>query len=515
MFSPQRSLTWLLACGLALALASPLGAQQVRKNLSQKQYQIGASCDFSVIPGVVYQGTERQISLAEIASYLAPVYWFSPDEPLLNDAEGADVMIPEALPFENAPNRPVVYYQFDNILVDETMEETALERDDRNRGNSMVDFEALGAFKLHFYAYFSQETGLGAHQHDIEAAEFKAVVIRSDGEFVRENTDAECVELNYMLLVTRVSAKAHGIIWFWNVIDTDNETRFPMHLLVEEGKHGLATDKNSDGYYTPGYDVSRHINDAWGTRDVISQGTLVSGGYQAWMTKVRHPQHRALPPQPQGSIGRARLDRRGYYDIPYAEYELRPFPSQERAAGDPGLLHFMEDKEVPGWPEVRTGQSVEDVLDWVDEGSVVKSLAISLYTDGDLGFSFTFPFFIIKNLEPEISSGFVVWRLYLKDQGLRDFGIMAMYVPSASRWIDTYFAAGYEWYEEGPKGQSQKFDDFVLETGLKFRVQIGSSPIKFLTFLTDFWGFRVGIKNYGFTDIERLTYVLEFGAGAW
>jgi hypothetical protein len=175
----------------------------------------------------------------------------------------------------------------------------------------------------------------------------------------------------------------------------------------------------------------------------------------------------------------------------------------------------MEAKYVEDWPKVRTGQSAEDVLDWVGEGSVVKSLAISLYSDGDVGFSFVFPFFIVKNLETNISGGFLVWRLYLKDFGLRDFGAMAMYAPSASRWFDTYFALGYEWYEEGPRDAPEKFDDFVLETGFKFRVQLGTSPLKFLTVLTDFWGFRAGVKNYGFTDIERLTYVLEFGAGAW
>ena len=114
-----------------------------------------------------------------------------------------------------------------------------------------------------------------------------------------------------------------------------------------------------------------------------------------------------------------------------------------------------------------------------------------------------------------MSGGFIVWRMYLKDDGLRDFGWMAMYAPSASRWIDTYFAAGAEWDEEIVDGERQQDVEFVLETGLKFRAQIGHSPLKFLTFLTDFWGFRAGIKNYGFFDIDRLTYVLEVGAGAW
>ena len=55
----------------------------------------------------------------------------------------------------------------------------------------------------------------------------------------------------------------------------------------------------------------------------------------------------------------------------------------------------------------------------------------------------------------------------------------------------------------------------VTQMGMKFRAQIGRSPLKFLGFLTDFWGFRAGIKNYGFFDIDRLTYVIEIGAGSF
>ncbi len=57
--------------------------------------------------------------------------------------------------------------------------------------------------------------------------------------------------------------------------------------------------------------------------------------------------------------------------------------------------------------------------------------------------------------------------------------------------------------------------DFVLETGIKFRVNLSGTPLKFLGFLTDFWGFRAGIKNKGFFSIDKLSYVLEFGAGVW
>ncbi len=67
----------------------------------------------------------------------------------------------------------------------------------------------------------------------------------------------------------------------------------------------------------------------------------------------------------------------------------------------------------------------------------------------------------------------------------------------------------------GGAGETETNASFVLETGIKFRVQLGSSPFKFLTVLTDFWGLRFGVLNKGFFDIDELTYVIEIGAGAW
>jgi hypothetical protein len=115
-----------------------------------------------------------------------------------------------------------------------------------------------------------------------------------------------------------------------------------------------------------------------------------------------------------------------------------------------------------------------------------------------------------------MSGGYILQRMYytFSNNSGDSFGWMAMYTNSASRWIDTYLAAGAEWQYAGTNSGENR-TDFVMETGLKFRAQIGHSPIKFLTFFTDFWGFRAGIKNYGFFDIDRLTYVLEIGAGSF
>ena len=495
-----------------------------------------ATCDFSNVPGAVWWGTRSQMTAREFASYVAPVYWFSPDEPLLAErtgtgrnrelASGAGIRIPEALPIEDQPDRPVVYYQIEE-LVEQAGQSIDGWTANADRNESVMDFRSVGAVKLSFFAYFSEEAGLGAHPHDLEAAEFRVGIARSGGEFLANYPEIQCSEQTYVILVHSVYAKAHGIVWFWNIVDVDEQTRFPMHLLVEEGKHGLATDKNGDGYFTPGYDVSRHVNDAWGVRDIISTGSLFSGGYQAFMTKVRQDEHRVFPPLPADSPARDFLESRGDYDDPYVEYELRALPPAELTEHDEGLHHFMVDKEVPGAPQRRYASDLRGFYDWAYEGEIVKSLGVAFRADGDLGFSFVFPLFIVKNFEMQLGGGFIVNRMYLKDKGLRDFGWMLMYTPSASRWIDTYVAAGVEWDsfdiqtdEEGNPLPPDQFitetdTDFVYEAGVKFRVNLSTSPMKFLGFLTDFWGLRAGIKNHGFFKIDKLTYVLEIGAGVW
>lgn len=522
----RRTVLTALTIFLAFLSTAPLSAQAT------------GQCDFSDLPGAVWWGTRSQMTAREFASYVAPVYWFSPDEPLLAAktetgrsrllASGADIRIPEALPFEDAPDRPVVYYQVEEIVQQTGVEIEGWVENETDINESIIDFRSVGAVKLGYFAYFSEETGLGAHAHDLEASEFRVGIARSNGPYVQENSDAECEELTYIIVVTSVYAKAHGIVWFWNIIDVDDQTRFPMHLLVEEGKHGLGTDKNSDGYFTPGYDVSRHINDAWGTRDIISTGALFSGGYQAFMTKVRQDEHRVFPPLPGDSPARQVMSASGEYDDPYVEYELRPLPPASMGEFDDHLHKFMSDKEVPGWPKRSYASDLQGFLDWVDKGNVVKSLGVALRADGDIGFSFVFPLFIVKNFEVDLGGGFLVHRMYLKDKRLRDFGWLVMYTPSASRWIDTYVAAGVEWdsydvVEDGPvptPAAEESFvtmtdTDFVFETGIKFRVNLSGSPMKFLGFLTDFWGVRAGIKNKGFFTIEKLSYVIEIGAGVW
>ncbi len=488
----------------------------------------GEACDYAGLPGFVWSGTESRHTVEEIVSYIAPVYWFSPDEPLLQGKKGAAIRMPEALPWEAKPDSPVVYYQVEEMIALAGASDRAYVPDTTDKANSMIDLSLVGALRIGYYAYFHAEAGLGAHDHDLEATEFKVVVLRSSGEYLREHSTIRCDEEMYILAVTRVTGKAHGIIWFWNVLNVDEETKFPMTLFIEEGKHAIGTDKNADGYFTPGYDVNTRVNDAWGTRDVISTWTLFSGGYQSYMTKVRYDDTRIFPPLPDDSPLTARVDS---ITTPgtYAVYELRPLPPASLAADDPHLYKFMSDKEVPDWPDIDQRSDLQGFVDWVEAGAAVKSLSIALRYSGDLGVTFVFPLFIVKNYEDPLSGGWLVWRMYLQDTDLRDFGAQLMYTPSASRWIDSYLATGVEWdvrncvasndpsgcpTDPAPGTTSTKAF-FTLETGIKFRVNLGGSNLKFLTFFTDFWGLRIGVLNKGFPDITNLSYVLEFGAGSW
>jgi hypothetical protein len=288
--------------------------------------------------------------------------------------------------------------------------------------------------------------------------------------------------------------------------------------MVEEGKHASISDMNGDGYYTPGYDVNVRTNDAWGLRDVIRTGELFSAKFEAWMAKVRRPEHKVLPPLPEDSPHRKKFERDGVYAPDNAVYRLRPMPAPEKAQPDKRLANDMRDYYSPNWPEVEGITTMEKFFDWWEAENFIHSLAIAARLDNDqLGVIFSFPLLIVKNVEAPLIGGWLVNRIYLQDKDLRDFGYNILYTPSASRFFDPYFSLGVEWDKfdiEGTKEVGQR-TDFVFETGIKLRGNVRFSPLKFLSVFADLWGVRLGIKNRGFMDITELAYVFEIGAGVW
>lgn len=502
----------------------PDGAAQVGP-VQSDEIQL-ANCEYSAVSGVMWYGVERQMTIQQLAEYAAPIYWFSPDEPSMDNRSGKRVRVPEPLPFEDVPDAPVVYYQFNTIYQRTDGDGAGYVSDDDEKASSIIDFHNAAAINLKYIAYFAEEEGLGGHAHDVEPAEFRLWIARTGSEKLAEELEeigysVQCDRPMYVVGVKRISAEAHGLQWFWNVLEVDQYTQFPFTLTVEEGKHGLCTDKNGDGVYTPGYDVNVRINDAWGLRDIIRGGTLFTGKFEAWMAKNRVPQHRVFPPLPEDSHVRQMFVEQhpldgGEYAPNNAVYELRPFPSSD-LAGEDALLHEkMSEKEEPDWPETPEMDDVASFSRWWSEGTALRSLAISVRYDGHAGLSWVFPLLVIRNFEEPLSGGWLVHRMYVTGPSLTTFGWQIMHMPSASRWFDTYVAGGVEFFQEvDAAGTAGRSTAPVVEVGAKLRANITKSPLKFLSFLTDFMGVRAGVLSRGVPNIENLRWVFEFGAGVW
>jgi hypothetical protein len=497
----------LLACAQAAAAtaarpgsAPPAADCCLHEELAQKR-------------GVIWTGADTTMTIERLAAYAAPILWFSPDEPLLKlrlkqgEARAKRILIPEPFPFEDDPGGPVVYYRVRRILhrVDEPRAGAHV-ADPVLRGQSTIDLAKISGIDLDFFFYYSKDFGGGTHVHDVESVETRLAVARRPG----------CAECPWVLGLLQATGKAHGIQWYDNTLAVDGGTSLPVHVLVEEGKHASCTDRNADGYYTPGFDVTERVNDAWGVRDTLGTGTFFTGQYQSWMTKVRAEDTRVFPPLPEDSPLREPLTRGGLYAPDNAVYLLRPFPGPERAA-PPDLRPYIADKGDPSWPEVAPDTDAERFETWLQDESFAKSWALSFRADGDLGLSLAFPLLVFKNVQDPLSGGWLVNRVYLKDTDLRDFGWLLHYTGSASRWVDGYAAAGWERdVVDEVDGVTRARNLFVTETGVKLRVNIHHTPLKFLAKLgTDFWGLRVGVRMVDMWDFDRIGYVFEFGAGSW
>jgi len=494
-----------LAVPAALLIAAIVGTSAAPADAAKRVPINAASvkcCDYESIRGLVYLGARNEMSFQEIASYAAPVLWFSPDEPLLAGKSGPDITIPTYFPFEDSVAAPVVYYRVRRILVRPNVDAGAVRVDRSDRPRSQVRINQIVGMDIDYFFYYPSEVGLGGHKHDVESVELKLVF----GS--RPDCEADC---RYGFLVDKVVGKAHGMLWYDNTLDPSVETRFPIHVLVEEGKHASCPDANGDGQYTPGYDVTERINDAWGVRDIIRGGALYTGGFQSWMAKNRRKQDRVFPPLPDDSRIREKL-KKGADPDGNAVYQLRPFPSVEKAA--PDLVRFIADKGDPDWPVVQEVGTLSDFGDWVSAESFIKSVSIAYRYDGQGrgGVSCTFPLFIVRPYNEPMGGGWINNRLYFKDYNLRDVGWQLQYTASASRWVDPYASAGAE-RDKRDDGGSVTYG--VVEQGVKFRVNMVHSPLKFLAKVTDFWGLRIGLKARGLFPVSDWNYVFEFGAGTF
>ena len=126
-------------------------------------------------------------------------------------------------------------------------------------GEEVVPLEKISYLHVRYLSYYPEDTGFGQHEHDVEVVEVELSVTPEVADRGR------C----YAIRVSRIAGAAHGSDWYTNVLDVGNDVDdlvLPPHVLVEEGKHASAPDRNADGWFTPGYDATLNANDAWGRK---------------------------------------------------------------------------------------------------------------------------------------------------------------------------------------------------------------------------------------------------------
>lgn len=498
--TPSTVIAGVLSASVSVAVAAAPAAAQAEAPPAVSQASCGcAPGDLEGLEtGVVWEGS-GPLGLADIASLTAPVLWFSTDEPLLGATAPS---IPAAHPCDAPAPGPVVYYQPARIAY------RGNEPISRAEQNGAAFFDKVDSVILAFFFYYPRDVGVGGHVHDLEGIELE----------IRLERDGPCRRVR----VERVEGLAHGNRWYANILVVRPDTRFPITVFVEEGKHASAPDRNADGHYMRGYDVTERINDAWGVRDSLGQGVLLTAGYNAEMTKPRDDAFRLLPPEEprlcvsgrRSSIGtRASIGR----------YELRPanlvptcaVPVNGKFLIDMMTAHgFGEAQE----PEQFEAGSLTRVLSRL--GGPDQWLSASLRGTGSrLGAAV-----VVKGID--LREGWLVPRLTVDN--VTASGEL-MYTPSASRWADPYVSMGVQRQfttvterrtidtEQGRVDVTVVLPpswDVALEAGLKFRAEI---PRKMRPFVLgyNFGGVRLGLRGVGVPTIERWQFVWEIGAGAW
>jgi hypothetical protein len=456
----------------------------------------GSVCPCPDEAGVIWSGREI-LSLHEIAGLAAPTLWFSPDEPLFRESQP----IPRAHPCDAPSSKPVVYYQAVEII--HRGREVALPPE-KDPGF----FEKVDRMILKYFFYYPEDIGLGAHTHDLEAVETEIRLSFANG----------C----YRVQVENVTALAHGSRWYSNRLTVGEDTKFPMTIFVEEGKHGSCPDRNSDGIYTRGYDVNNTVNDAWGVRDIMGSGLLLSSAYSTEMTKPRRDDHRLYPPETDLSCVNSTHSSTAGRSEGLGRYELRPGNQVPRCESIPTageyLISLMDDHDF--------GQEKEPDQASSDVSVALKSLkspssfmSVSLRTEGRLGAALVF-----RGLD--LSQGWIVPKVNVNSFSV---SLGAMYTPSASRFFDWYLVAGPRWrFDETEETRTIETEEgekevkfvvppnwgFYWETGIKIRARV---PGKIRPFVLgyNFAGVRVGLQAIGIGRLDDLRIVFEIGAGAW
>jgi hypothetical protein len=587
---PLLVLTWLL-----IALPRPGSADQ--SGTARPSTVLWATCS-AASPAA--EANEPPISLHQLAMRARPALWFSPDEPLLDlsgpvvrewprvsgslatpedvvyyritriKAESADRDLVRAV-HERLPEseRPLITEGQANpaLLAKVPLEPSILQH--------------IREFVIRYLFYYPNELGAHSHAHDLESVELRVVVEDAD----EMGNPAAVSKLCRQIRVATFYGAAHGLGLYTNVLDLDlvlkdrladtvavlestsrrtpvapgragdpgvpaivaappatveklirTDPFWPLLVLVEEGKHASAPDRNGDGIFTPNYDVNRYSADAWGVRDTMRSRQL-SPAFRSDTFKKRLPEITVADDgtfrqaETQSSWAGQAFSRYVRYD-----YELRQAIEDAEICGDPMRSIAERERSMKTYADRLTAQvgqghpdrllsgkgfcddtsvhsrtNAADVFGRIGFGGAYNGfthwwerISGSVRFDGGVGWSTTIP----VALQMPGLGGWVVGRLAgpMPGQPARKSADVA-YMPSASRFADWYVAGGLDYghYESGSIVEDGA--RFAIESGMKFRFPIPDWGT--------FFGARVGIRVNGMSPLHTPRLVFEIGAGIW
>lgn len=472
-----------------------------------------------------------KLPLRELAERAAPILWFSPDEPLRPRKK-----IPEPLPGDKSAGAPVVYYRVSRIM-DEVGGNKKFKADTADEADLFL--KGLNEVTIRYFFYYSEDKGLHGHVNDLESLALDISFTRMTAAAEKAEDEDDKVAYYVAHLKTAVGA-AHGVAWFNNELDIGEDERdvsLPLTVLVEQGKHATAPDRNADGVYSPGYDVNRRYEDAWGVRDLIGSGQLGGSKYEASMTKPRRPSGMLLP-----RVGMGRAEMLKHYTGPHKSELMEARDAYELRTATPGLIEVVKKSEDgrkgdlekrkeageeinvkkamgmnvvktmerdgfnrPGPRNVRGESFFERVakkglgIERGEYGSDALTMGLR-YENGAGGVTVSPP---VGRYEVPFLGGYVLPKVNIMFLGPRKpLSVEALYAPSAARSFDWYVSAGPEWFR--PLG-TREFDvRFVSEGGLRFRFD-----------KKQHFGARIGVRTNGFWQPREPRLIIEFGAGAF
>ena len=572
----------LLAAVVFLAAPAPAWAQA---RGSRTPTVLWSSCGGEAAP----------ITLHDVAMRARPALWFSRDEPLLELAGPLPREWPRRQARDATPE-DLVYYRITNIKSSSSDDDLAAALQQRVPGESrpLITAKAANAeviatvpletpllqqlteITVRYMFYYPNELGAHSHMHDLESVELRIVSERADERGDPNAATANCRQIR----VATFFGAAHGLGLYTNVLDLDSVLKdrleeraavaestsrrvrvtpgevpsvvaappaaverftvtdpfWPIVVLVEEGKHASAPDRNGDGMFTLNYDVNRFAADAWGVRDTMRSSQL-SPVFRADTFKQRIPEItvdangvlRAAQQQDPWAV--QAFGRHVRYD-----YRLRRATDDREICGDGrrsvadrrrSLQEYAADlleRMKEGHPDrllsgkafcddvtVEGHVNAVDVLERLSFGGAYNGftrwwerISASTRFDGGNGWATTLP---IGVQVPGIG-GWMVGRLSGPWPGTdnRKSADVA-YMPSASRFADWYVAAGMDYGRYEADDEVEEGARFAFEAGVKFRFPIPDWGT--------FFGGRIGIRANGHNSITNPRMVFEVGAGIW